>query len=101
VLINILRVGLEYPTWHTVVYRTAGNDFLRYESLARSILETGSLRGGEDLFWAQPGIRYILVGLRSLFGDGDPILAVVSRSSLSLGVLFLVAIGCAKLGRHS
>src|SRR5262249_13005484 len=34
----------------TVLYRSAGDDWLTYESFARRILETWSLQGGENVF---------------------------------------------------
>ena len=46
-----------------------GDDFLTYESFAREILITGSLRAGEDVFWYAPGIRYSLFVLHLVFGD--------------------------------
>ncbi|MEA2444484.1 MAG: hypothetical protein QOJ12_1776, partial [Thermoleophilales bacterium] len=93
-LVNVLRVAHDYGSWDVVVYRTAGNDFLSYESFAHDFLETWSLRGSEDVFYGQPFSRYILFGVRLLLGDGDPPLAVVARAAPSLGMLAAVWIVC-------
>jgi hypothetical protein len=77
-----------------VVYRTAGNDFLTYESFARDFLETWSLRGGEDVFYYQPGSHFFLFVVRMFVGEGDSALAVVARSAPNLGILFAVWIAC-------
>jgi hypothetical protein len=49
------------------------------------MLHTGFLRGGEELFYMQPGFRYVLYVFRRVLGDGDP---YVSSVFLSLIVFF-------------
>jgi hypothetical protein len=52
------RIALgAYPRLSTVVYRSGGDDWLSYESFARTILETRSLEGGENVFYLQPLFR--------------------------------------------
>jgi len=48
-----------------------GDDFLMYEAFAREILIEGSLRGGEDVFWFAPGIRYTLFLMHMAVGDSN------------------------------
>jgi hypothetical protein len=60
-----------YPSWDFVSIRTAGNDNLVYESQARTILQTGSLQGGEEVYFYKFLYRYIKFGEHVLFGDGD------------------------------
>jgi hypothetical protein len=91
VLTNVICIGT-FDAWHTVIYRTAGNDFLTYESQARSILESGSLRGGESVFYAQPAMRYILFFTRVIFGDSDTLLSVVAFSALQIAAIAAVAL---------
>jgi len=69
-----------------VVYRTTGNDWLTYESHARSILG-GSLSGGESVFYYQPGWRYVLFLERSVFGDGDALRSIFTYATLTLPLL--------------
>jgi hypothetical protein len=54
-----------------VILRSAGNDPLQYESQAYSILATGSLRGGESVFYFQPMYRFVLFVEHVLFGDAN------------------------------
>jgi hypothetical protein len=97
VLVNAVRIGHQYVSWDEVIYRTAGNDYLTHESIARNILDTGSLRGGEDVFFVQPALRYIIFGLRLFVGDGDALYALAARSLLSLGVVLALFISCRRL----
>ena len=78
------RVGAR----HVVLLRSAGDDWLIYESFARTILETGSLRGGEDVFFHQPLFRYVLFGTRLLLGDGELPLLAAGLAGLTFGVLW-------------
>ena len=73
----------------TVLVRRGGSDFLTYESFARSILNTGSLEGGEAVFHYQPLYRYILFTGRLLLGDGDVLLPSFVRTVLVMSVLYL------------
>jgi hypothetical protein len=69
--LGLARAGVSVAGVDTVLYRSAGDDWLIYESFARSILETWSLRAGEDVFYFQPLFRYVRFGQRLVLGDGD------------------------------
>jgi hypothetical protein len=69
-----------------VFYRDGGQDSLTLESAARSILTTGSLRGEESVFFAQPGMRYVQFLLHIVFGDSDALLFAVGLLAVNLGV---------------
>lgn len=76
--------------------RNAGEDFLTYESFAREMLDTGSPRGGEDVFVYSPGFRYVHAGVRLLLGEGDALVTGVTYALLlcagaALLLLFLPA----------
>ena len=73
-----------YPSWDYVSIRSAGNDNLVYESQARTILQTGSLQGGEEVYFYKFLYRYIKFGEHILFGDGDVLYG---------SVMLLVALG--------
>jgi hypothetical protein len=87
VTLTFCRPGLDPSHFQTVIYRTAGNDFLSYESFARSILDTGSLEAEEKIFSNQPLSRYVNFGLHVLFGDGDFLIAAVYFVALNTGIL--------------
>ena len=69
-------------------YRTTGNDWLTYESQARSMLY-GSLKGGEDIFYYQPGWRYFLFVERAVLGDGDVLRSIFAFATVSLSTIAL------------
>ena len=77
------------PDVHAVLFRTRGDDWLTYQSFARAILEHGSLQGGENVFYFQPGFRYWAFASHALSGDGDAFPAIAGLA------LFLTAVLCA------
>ena len=89
VALTLCRRGMDPGHFQTVIYRTAGNDFLSYESFARSILDTGSLETEEKIFSNQPLSRYVNFVLHILFGDGDVIIAAAYLVALNTGILAL------------
>ncbi len=72
-----------------VLLRSAGNDPLQYESQAYSILVTGSLRGGESVFYFQPMYRYVRFFEHVVFGDGNTFSFVAALAMFFGGVVFL------------
>jgi hypothetical protein len=91
-LAAILAVGVIDVAGHfdAIVYRGAGSDFLTYESYAREIVLNGSLRGGEDVFFYQPGSRYALGAMHLLWGDGDALVAYWSMLGITLSFAALL-----------
>lgn len=73
-----------------VALRNAGDDFLTYESFARAILDSGSLRAGEGVFVYSPGFRYVLASLRLLLGEGDVLVSTAAYAVLLFSAAFLV-----------
>jgi hypothetical protein len=71
-----------------VSYRTTGNDWLTFESQARSMLY-GSWMGAEEIFSYRPGWRYILFAERSILGDGDVLRSVFAYATVSLPLIAL------------
>lgn len=78
------------PSLGEILIRLRGNDHLVYHGLAREMLESGFLRGGEDTYYFQPGIRYVFFVLQMIFGESGVVSGVVSVSLLGLGILFVV-----------
>ena len=73
-----------------VLIRRGGGDFLTYESFARSMLNTGSLEGGEAVFHYQPFFRYVLFAERLVLGGGDVLLPAFVRTALVTSLFGLV-----------
>ena len=74
----------------SVVLRIGGTDALTYESFAHEMLDTWSLRGGEDVFYYQPLFRYIRFVEHLLLGDGDVLVAAFARSLVVLSALWMI-----------
>jgi hypothetical protein len=73
-----------------VALRAAGDDWLTYESFARSILELRSLEGGEPVFYYQPLFRYVRFTEHLLLGDGDLLIVVSAYASLVLAMVWML-----------
>jgi hypothetical protein len=75
----------QVTTLDQVIYRSRGDDWMTYQAFARNMLSEGFWRGGEDVFYYQPGHRYLLFLSRMIAGDSDAIVAWIQV------VLFLIA----------
>jgi hypothetical protein len=71
--------------------RDGGDDWLTYESFARSILDTGTLEAGEPVFYYQPLFRYILFLAHATLGDGDTLIALMAQALLIWSIFFMSA----------
>jgi hypothetical protein len=78
----------DYPRLNAVVYRNRGEDWLTYESMARTILESWSLHGGEPVFYMQPLFRYVRFLEHLLLGDGDPLIDLLGWTALHWSILW-------------
>jgi len=77
-----------YPHLNTVVFRSRGDDWLTYESHARTILETWSLQGGEQVFYNQPFFRYVRFVEHFSLGDGDPLIDTLAWTAFQWSILW-------------
>lgn len=85
----ITRDG-RFPGLKFSIFRVRGDDWLVYQGLARSILTEWSLRGGEDVYWGQPGFRYLVFISHLVLGDGDVLVAFFFASiSVASGLVFI------------
>ena len=75
----------QVTTIDQVIFRSRGDDWMTYQAFARNMLREGFWRGGEDVFYYQPGHRYLLYLSRMIAGDSDAIVAWIQV------VLFLIA----------
>ena len=83
-----LREGY-FPGERFAIFRLRGNDWMVYQGLGKSILNSLSLRGGEDVYWGQPGFRYVVALSHFIFGDGDVLIAFFFSSLFIVSVIFL------------
>jgi hypothetical protein len=79
-----------FPTLTYVDFKDRGGDWLTYEHMARGILASRSLQGGEDVFFYQPAFRYMLFISHMLFGDGNWGITFLLTLVFIGGVLYLV-----------
>jgi hypothetical protein len=79
-----------FPGLDFSIFRVRGDDWLVYQGLARSILTEWSLRGGEDVYWGQPGFRYLVFISHLVLGDGDVLIAFFFASIfVGSGLVFI------------
>jgi hypothetical protein len=77
------------PKVADVLVRTRGNDYLNYMSQVQEMLEKSFLKGAENTFYFQPGIRYILYVAHWVFGASDFIVGVFILLALFSSVIYL------------
>ena len=69
---NLKLIGLkDIDLWNFSLWRSRESDWFVAQGYARQILNETSLRGGEGVFYFQPGIRYLLFIQHVIFGDND------------------------------
>ena len=91
VSLSVLIARRSVSALGTVLTRSAGDDWLTYESHARTILDTWSLHGGEDVFYNMPLYRYVRFSERLLLGDGDLLVFAAGLTTLYFGAVWMVA----------
>jgi len=65
------------PWWGFPIWRGRDGYWFVYQGYARNIFVEQSLRGGEALFYFQPGTRYFVFIQHLLFGENDVLLAIL------------------------
>jgi len=90
VALGFAALSPAYASLRAVTLRAAGDDWLTYESFARSILEQRSLEGGEPVFYYQPFFRYVRFAEHLLLGDGDLLIAVSAFAALVLSIVWML-----------
>ena len=91
VFLCVFIAGRNVPVVETALARSAGDDWLTYESQARAILDTRSLRGEEDVFYNAPLYRYVRFGQRLLLGDGDLLMFAAGLATLYFAAVWMAA----------
>jgi hypothetical protein len=77
------------PKMGQIFVRLRGNDHLVYHAHVREMLESGFLRGGENVYYFQPGIRYYFYLQNVLFGESSLITGCVSVALMGWGIWFV------------
>jgi hypothetical protein len=89
-----------HPWWGMQIFRDRVTDWLVFQGYARSILLESSLRGGEDVFYFMPGMRYVAFLLHVVFGENDVFIGVITGVALVATGLWLALRVAARLDRH-
>lgn len=63
--------------WGRLLFYWRDSDWFATQGFARSVFLEGSLRGGESVFWFQPGPRYLALFTRILLGENDALVGIV------------------------
>jgi hypothetical protein len=100
VVLGAWVMNASHPRFNETQLRGAGEDWLTYESQARTILETWSFEGGEAVYYIQPFFRYVRFAERLLLGDGDPLINLLAWSALHWSLIWagVVLSGAGALG---
>jgi hypothetical protein len=77
---------LDAPWWHFPLWYGRGGDWFVTQGYARTIFVENSLRGGENLFYFQPGVRYFVFLQHLLLGENDILLQML----VAIGLLALI-----------
>ena len=75
--------------WGRIIFMSRASDWFVGQGYARQIFLEGSLKGGEALFYFQPGVRYLIFVSHLLLGENDVFISVLLMTAL------LFAVGCA------
>jgi hypothetical protein len=71
-----------------MIFFSRYDDWFVTQGYARQILVEGSLRGGEGVFYFQPGLRYVVFFTKLILGENDVLISVLLMSALlSLSLL--------------
>ena len=75
--------------WGFPVWRSRDSDWFVTQGYARQIFVDHSLRGGENLFYFQPAVRYLVFFQHLLLGDNDVLFAIlwVFASLIGIGLV--------------
>jgi hypothetical protein len=64
--------------WNVALFRQRDSDWFAHEGLARIIFNEVSLKGGEPIFYFQPGMRYLITVGHLILGNNDILLPLMA-----------------------
>ena len=74
--------------WGRMIFFSRYDDWFVTQGYARQILVEDSLRGGEGVFYFQPGVRYLIFLAKLVLGENDVLISILLLSALlSLSLL--------------
>lgn len=79
------------PWWGKLIYLWRDSDWYVNHGLARSIFTESFWRGGEDVYWARLGPRYLLYFGQFLLGENDILMGLVSMTIAFSAAFYLLA----------
>ena len=79
---------LDAPWWRFPLWYGRGGDWFVTQGYARTIFVENSLRGGENLFYFQPGVRYFVFLQHLLLGEND----ILFQMLIAIGLLTLIVV---------
>jgi hypothetical protein len=89
-----------HPWWGMQIFRDRVTDWLVFQGYARSIVLESSLRGGEDVFYFMPGMRYVALVQHVLFGENDVFIGALTGVALVATGLWLTFRMLARIEHH-
>ena len=75
--------------WGKLLFLWRDSDWFTSQGFARQIFVSGSLQGGDDVFWFQAGPRYWALFTRVLLGENDVLVGLIMTTLGFLSVIFL------------
>ena len=72
--------------WNVALFRQRDSDWFAHEGLARIIFKEVSLKGGEPIFYFQPGMRYLISLGHLVLGNNDILLPLLASVFLFTAV---------------
>jgi hypothetical protein len=69
IFLSVFLFGMSKLHLSRIEIRAGTEDPLTYESHGRLVRKERSLRAGEDVFYYQPGYRYVMAGMLTIFGE--------------------------------
>jgi hypothetical protein len=75
--------------WGRLIFMSRDSDWFVGQGYARQMLNEVSLRGGEGVFYFQPGVRYLILLSHLILGENDVLVAITLLGTMILGVLLL------------
>jgi hypothetical protein len=79
------------PWWGKLIFMWRDSDWYTNHGLARSIFTESFWRGGEDVYWARLGPRYLLFFGQLLLGENDILIGLLSMTIAFVVVFYLIA----------
>ena len=77
--------------WGKLLFLWRDSDWFTTQGFARTIFVSGSLQGGESVFWFQSGPRYLALMTRLVVGENDVLVGLIM---VTLGFLAVIYLAC-------